>query len=181
MAKAIAGIAPAEAEVRMGSYRAVLQLTPTVRWQRRILDSRFLPESLPGVGAHKVATDQWGNVTLEVTLTRADRQAVLNDLLSLAQQLGYSLINGEISDLVGFGIQGAVVAGLGGGAAGATSNSVLAALISSAVWALAGWIVGSSLRRVEAVYEVRPTPLGQWTLTPRAQQGGSLDPGGAWG
>lgn len=165
----------------MGSYRAVLHLTPTVRWQRRILDSHSLLESLAGVGAHKVAMDQWGNVTLDVTLTQADCQAVLNDLLSLAQQFGYSFINGEISDLVGFGVQGAVVAGLGGGAAGATSNSVVAALNSAAVGALAGWIIGSSFRRVEVVYEVRPTPLGQWTLTPRAQQGGSVDPGGAWG
>ena len=100
----------------MSSYRAVLHLTPTVRWQHGILDSHSLLESLAGVEAHQVATDQWGNVTLDVTLDRDDHQGVLNDLFALAQQFGYDLLNGEISKLVDSAVEGAILTGLGGGA-----------------------------------------------------------------
>ena len=164
----------------MSSYRAVLHLTPTVRWQHAILDSHSVLESLAAVDAHQVATDQWGNVTLDVTLNRDDHQAVLNDLFVLAQQFGYGLLNGEISKLVDSAVEGAILTGLGGGALGATSNNGLVALIAAAGGALAGWIAGSSLKRVEVVYEVRPNPIGHWILSPRLQHGGSADPGVAW-
>jgi len=164
----------------MSSYRAVIHLTPTVRWQHAILDSHSVLESLAAVEAHQVATDQWGNVTLDVTLNRDDHQAVLNDLFVLAQQFGYGLLNGEISKLVDSAVEGAILTGLGGGALGATSNNGLVALIAAAGGALAGWIVGSTLKRVEVVYEVRPNLIGHWILSPRLQHGGFADPGVAW-
>jgi hypothetical protein len=54
------------------------------------------------------------------------------------------------------------------------------ALIAAAGGALAGWIVGSSLKRVEVVYEVRPNPIGHWILSPKVEPGGSANPGIAW-
>ncbi|MGH7919669.1 MAG: hypothetical protein ACREQM_06955 [Candidatus Dormibacteraceae bacterium] len=164
----------------MGTYRAVLHLTPTARWHPAILDSRTLLESLAGVGAHDLSSDQWGNVTVDVTLTREDHDAALNDLFVLAQKFGYDLLNGEISKLVGSAVEGAVLTGLGGGAIGATSNNGLVALIAAAGGAFAGWIVGSSLKKVEDVYEIRPNPFGHWVLSPKVQTGGSSDPGVAW-
>lgn len=164
----------------MGTYRAVLHLTSTARWHPQILDSRALLESLAGVGTHDLSSDQWGNVTVDVTLNRKDHEAALNDLFVLAQQYGYDLLNGEISKLVGSAVEGAVLTGLGGGAIGATSNNGLAALIGAGVGALTGWIVGSSLKRVEVVYEVRNQPFGGWILTPKVEPGGSSDPGLAW-
>ncbi len=164
----------------MSSFRAVLHLTPTVRWQHRILDSNSLLESLAPVQAHQVTTDQWGNVTLDVTLDRDDHQAALNDLFVLAQQFGYDLLNGEISKLVDSAVEGAILTGLGGGALGATSNNGFVALIAAAGGALAGWFAGSSLKRVEIVYEVRPNPIGHWIFSPKVEPGGSANPGIAW-
>lgn len=164
----------------MGTYRAVLHLTPTAPWHPAILDSRALLESLAGVSAHDLSSDQWGNVTLDVTLNREGHEAALNDLFVLAQQFGYGLLNGEISKLVGSAVEGAVLTGLGGGALGATSNNGLVALIAAAGGALAGWIVGSSLKKVEVVYEIRPNPFGHWVLSPKVQPGGASDPGLAW-
>jgi hypothetical protein len=40
--------------------------------------------------------------------------------------------------------------------------------------------VGSSLKRVEVVYEAHPSPLGHWVFPPKVQPGGSADPGLAW-
>ncbi len=164
----------------MSRYRAVLHLTPATPWQPGILDSHGLLESLAGVVAHDVATDQWGGVTVDVTLDREDHEAALNDLFVLAQRFGYTLLNGEISKLVGSEVEGAVLTGLGGGALGATSNNGLVALIAAAGGALAGWIVGSLLKRVEVVYEVRPNPVGHWVFSPQVQAGGSANPGIAW-
>lgn len=166
----------------MTSYRAVLKLTRSAPylWDHRILDSQAVVDSLTDVVAHQVATDQWGRVTLDVTLTRQDHEAALNDLFVLAQQLGYSLLNGEISKLVGLEIETAILGGLGSGALGTTSNNGWIALLAAAAGAVGGWMVGSSLKRVETVYDVRPNPFGGWTFSPRIQPGGQAEPGVAW-
>ena len=163
----------------MTSYRAILHLAPTGRypWGHRVLDAQTVVDSLAGVVAHHVAADQWGGLTLGVTLARQDHEAALNDLFALAQQLGYSLLNGEISKLVGSEIETAILGGLGSGALGTTSNNGWVALLAAAVGAVGGWIVGSSLKRVEVVYEVRPNAFGGWTLSPRAEPGAQAQPG----
>jgi hypothetical protein len=166
----------------MSTYRAVLRLTPTnlAPWGFRALDSQTLVESLPGTVAHQLTTTEWGEVGLDVTLNRSDHEAALNDLLVLAQQFGYTLINGEISKFVGSEVEGAILSALGGGALGATSNNGWVALLAAAAAAAAGWLVGSTMKRVEVVYEVRPNLHGGWTFSPKAQPGGQAQPGPAW-
>lgn len=96
----------------------------------------------------------------------------------MPSQLGYSLLNGEISKLVGSEVETAILGGLGSGALGSTSNNDWVALVAAAAGALGGWMVGSSLKRVEIVYDVRSNPFGGWCLYAQGTAGGS---GRAWG
>ena len=166
----------------MSTYRAVLRLTPTNRapWGFRALDSKALLESFAGIVAHEITITEWGEVSLDVTLGRPDHEAALNDLFALAQQFGYSLINGEISKLVGSEVEAAIVSGLGSGALGATSNNGWVAVLAAAAGAVAGWFVGSTMKKVEVVYEVRPNFRGGWNFSPKVQPGGEAQPGLAW-
>lgn len=162
----------------MTSYRAVLKLTPITRfpWDRQVLDSQTVLDSITGVVAHQISTDQWGCVTLDVTLARQDHHSALNDLLSLAQQLGYSLLNGEIRKLVGSEIEAAILGGLGTGALGTASHNTLVVLLAAAGGAVVGWIVGSSLQKIEVVYDLQLDPFGRWTFTPRAPTSDQAQP-----
>jgi len=165
----------------MNTYRAVLRLTPTsgaIR-SRRALDSDALLKALTGVAAHRISTAERGQVSLDITFNRPDNVAALNDLLVVAQQFGYSLINGEISKLVGFEVESAILTGLGSGALGAMSNDTWVTSLAVLTGAVAGWIVGSKIKRVEVVYEVRPNLNGGWTFTPKIQPSGEAQPGPA--
>lgn len=166
----------------MGTYRAVLRLRPPnwVPWGSRSLDSQALLESLVGIAAHQITTNEPGELCLDVTLDRSDHEAALNDLFCLVQQFGYGLIDGEISKLVGSEVEGAILSGLGSGALGATSNNGGLALLAAVAGGIAGWFVGSTLKKVEVVYEVRPNFRGGWTFSPRVQPGGAPEAGPAW-
>jgi len=166
----------------MSTYRAVLRLTPANRapWGFRALDSETLVGSLSGMVAHQLTTTEWGEVSLDVTLNRLDHESALNDLLAVAQQFGYTMINGEISKFVGSEVEGAILSALGGGALGTKSKNGWVVLLAAAGAAAAGWLVGSTMKRIEVVYAVRPNLHGGWTFSPKAQPGGQAQPGPAW-
>lgn len=165
----------------MSTYRAVLRLAPThgLPWTFRALDSTALIESLTGISAHQVTATQWGETTLDVTLDRRDHEAALNDIFALAQQFGYTLLNGEISKLVGSEVEGALLSALGGGALGVTSNNGWVAAFTAAAGAVVGWLVGSTMQRVEVLYQVHPNFRGGWDFSaaPTAQPSGAARPG----
>jgi hypothetical protein len=166
----------------MNTYRAVVRLTPTnlAPWGSWALDSKTIVESLSGLIAHEITTTQWGEVSLDVTISRSDHERALNDLFVLVQQFGYTLINGEMSKFVGSEVEGAFLSALGGGALGATSNNGWVTLLAAAAAACAGYLVGSNLKRVEVVYEVRPNVQGGWSFSPRVQPVEEAQPGTAW-
>jgi len=164
----------------MTSYRAVLRLSPGYHFApSAVLDSQAFGNALAGVVAQKISTDQWAELVLDITLKRPSHEAALNDLFALAQQFGYVLLNGEISKFVGSEVEGAILTGLGGGLLGATLNNGLVALLAAAAGGLVGGLVGSSMKRVETIYEVRPNASGGWTFSPRAEPG-EAQPGVAW-
>lgn len=164
----------------MTRYRVVLHLAPRFSWWHERMDARALRASLADAEIHRVTKDHRGEMTFVVTLERADQQAAAHDLFVLAQKFGYILGNGEISKLVGSEVEGAILAGLGGGLCGVASNNGLVALLAAVGGGLAGWLVGSCLERVESVYEVRPNQIGQWVVSERRAQVCSPKEGIAW-
>jgi len=165
----------------MNTYRVSLRLTPT-NWAvrgRRALDSNALLETITDVAAHGIRTTEQGQLNLDVTLNRTDPEAALNDLIVVAQQFGYALVNGEIRKLVGLEVESAILSGLGSGALGALSNDWWVVGMAVLAGGIAGWIVGSTMKRVEVVYEVRPNLQGGWTFMPRLQSNGETQTGPA--
>jgi hypothetical protein len=148
------------------TYRAVLRLSspPPYIVGHRALDAAALRESLGRLIAHEITSTPWGQTTLDVTLRRGSHDTALNDLFVLTQQLGYTLLNGEIAAFVSDTVEGVILGGTGSGVVGATSENGWVALVASVLGAFAGGLIGSKVKRVEAVYQVRPNYQGGWTF-----------------
>lgn len=158
----------------MSTYRATLRFTPSYLRFRGVapLDSETLLGTLPGVIAHEISSTQWGEVALDVTLKRPSPEVALNDLFGLAQRVGYTLVNGEISKVVSAAVEGAVLTAAGGGALGTTSENGWITAIAACGGSLIGALVGSQMKRVEVGYQVRPNFNGGWTFTLTPAPGG---------
>ena len=87
----------------------------------------------------------------------------LNEALAVAQQLGYSVVAGEITQVTDRAIEIAIIWGLGGLGVGASVDNGEVAAIASLIGWLGGVFVGSRMEKVEPIFQVQRAYWG-WQL-----------------
>lgn len=138
-------------------------LTPELLAGRLAGDAVIREFSSHPSGAHIV------NVGLQ--RDRDSHEEALNELLLAAQELGYMLVEAEITKVANRAIEMAVAGlGVGGlGAGSATEKGELAVIGAFVGWCV-GLFVGASMEKIEVMYAVQLTNTG-WDfarVTPQA-------------
>jgi hypothetical protein len=106
-----------------------------------------------------------GGEQLTLSLRSTERDRALNEVLALVQELGYSLLDAEVSEIVDKAVEGAVVGLFGGGALGSTTKSPALALVGGLAGALAGSKAGSMIETVGARHRYQWFPASGWIVT----------------
>lgn len=151
----------------MNSYRIRVQPASTIfrlQWQA-MPDEEFLISHLPGLSMNEIVDEGFGTCVLDFLLQRPDHVQVINEVLGVLQTIGYTVLDGEVSELAGAVVEGALLGALGGGALGSTAKSGHVAAIVALIGAVAGGLVGSTMKRVEKVYQIEPAYPEGWALT----------------
>jgi hypothetical protein len=104
--------------------------------------------------------------SLSLQLERDDYLQAVNEIGGAVQQLGYSLLEIEISELIDQTVQATILGALGlGGATHSKARSPLLTAIATLAGGYAANRVAAQLRRYEVVYSFSPSPSG-WALMP---------------
>ena len=101
---------------------------------------------------------------LDVELNRFTHEEAIEEIAVAVQQLGYSIVEGEIVEWVDAGLKAALIGLVAGAGFGAATGSPVAALAAGVAGGLIGQWVGSCLRSAEVIYRVHPNYLGHWEL-----------------
>jgi hypothetical protein len=140
-----------------------LKLRPLV-WSPAALT----PEALAGrlasdASIRSLSEESWGHVA-DIALERDSHQEALNELLTAAQELGYSFAEAEITKVADRALEMAFGGGItGAGVVGSSSQNGEAAFLGGlAGWAV-GLLIGAGMEKVEVIYEVQWTNAG-WHL-----------------
>jgi len=105
---------------------------------------------------------------LSLQLRRDEHLQAVNEISEAVQRLGYTLLNIEISELVGQTVEATVFSAAGtGGVVHAKTDNPLLTLLAAIVGGFVANRVAAQLRRYEVVYRFAPSPSG-WVLRPTA-------------
>lgn len=130
------------------------------------LTAEALTGLIPGAIVHEIASVGLGYpASIDVDLIRPTREEALDELFAAAQQLGYTIIDGEISEAVDATVQSVAVGALTGLGIGATVDNPILGLILAGIGCLAGNWVSSELLNHEVIYHVRRVFPGDWEVT----------------
>lgn len=136
-------------------------LTPELLAQRLAGDAVIHEFALHPSGAHAA--------TIGFQHERETHEEALNELLLAAQEVGYTFVEGEITQIADRAIEMAVGFGVGGLGAGSTTENGELAVIGAAIGWVVGLFVGANMQKVEVMYRVQWTDTG-WHLTRVAPQ-----------
>jgi len=142
------------------------------------LSAELLAAELAGIVVRGLSEDEWGSVTVDVSLARASDEEALEEVVNLLWQLGFVVVRATVSEWVNEIIERAVLGALAGGTAGATTKNVLAVGVASVLGALIVGATGAEVQKVKAEYEASRDVRGAWSLceVPRDDGGENLEP-----
>lgn len=107
-----------------------------------------------------------GGEHLDLLLRRPTHQQAVEEAIHALQQVGYSLLEAEVSQIVNRTVEGAVLGFLGGGTLGLPSKNPYVELAAATLGALAGGKAGSMVESVVARYHYSWFPAAGWVVTP---------------
>jgi hypothetical protein len=151
----------------MARYR--MQLLPNAHTLIAFGD-RLTPETLSGVVEGVVVNSIEHHAlgypaSIDVELARPTQAEALDDLFEATQRLGYTMIDGEISEVVDATVQSVGFGAVTGLGLGAAVKSPVLALVLGVVGGLAGDLVSSELMNHELVYSFRGVYPSGWEIT----------------
>lgn len=111
--------------------------------------------------------ESWGH-SVEIGFDRESHLEALNAILVAVQEVGYSVVNGQIAKLTDRALETAVGLGLGALGVGSTKGEEVA-VVAAAIGGVVGLFIGSRLEKAEPIFEVQLT-YGGWRLIPVEQQ-----------
>jgi hypothetical protein len=131
------------------------------------LTAEALAERLADAVVHEFAPQPSGShlVTIALQRDRDSHEAALDELLLVAQELGYTFAEGVITRVADRAMEMAVGLGVGGLGAGSTTENGEIAVIGAALGWVVGLFVGANMKKVEVLYGVQLTGEG-WHLVP---------------
>jgi hypothetical protein len=106
-----------------------------------------------------------GGEQIGLRLRGEGRNQVFNEVLSLVQGLGYSMVDAEVAEIVDRTVEGAAVGLLTCGGIGTTTKSAGITAIAALAGALAGAKVGSTIEQFGARHRYQWFPARGWVVT----------------
>jgi hypothetical protein len=153
----------------MSHYRIRFHTRPQLCFASLLQGASTLAEGLvpmlDGVGDIDYQPAAVGGEILELTLIRPNRDRVFNEIAAAVQQLGYSMVEAEISDIVDRTVEWAVRGFLSAGALGSTTKKPYVALLAAAAGGAAGAKAGSLVQTVAAKHQYQWFPAVGWVVT----------------
>lgn len=130
------------------------------------LSVESLSSSLTGVVVREISSGDYGDYFVDVQLQRDSHEQALNEILVTVQNLGYSWLEGTVTEWANQTIAGAFAGGGVGGIAGGESAGPVGALLFGLLGAVVFAAVGSFIESHKVIYTVQLTTQG-WVLTPQ--------------
>jgi hypothetical protein len=106
-----------------------------------------------------------GGEQIVLRLRGEGRDQAFNEVLSLVQGLGYSMVDAEVAEIVDRTVEGAVFGCLTGGGIGATTKGPVIAAVAALAGALAGAKVGSTVEQFGVRHRYQWFPARGWIVT----------------
>lgn len=142
-----------------------------------------LAQALAPVIIQELVAAPQGGYDIMVDMRRQDHAEAIADIENALSSFGYSMTQAVVTEWATSTLESAIVGiGAGGLVGGSATRNQIGALISAAIGCLVGLGVGSSMRRVVAMYQadrLRHYPYG-WQLTALPLPGPDAAPGPAF-
>lgn len=135
------------------------------RWGAPTVTEDAVAQVVADAAIHSVTQNGFRDYSLVLELQRSTHEEALNDILVGVQRLGYTIVNGTITEWTDRTVETAVAGALGGGGLGLASNNLEVTVVAGLAGMIAGAIVGSQLRKVENVYRVQWVYPSGWQFT----------------
>jgi hypothetical protein len=133
------------------------------------LSPQALAASFAGAVVHELTQTEWGDHVITLQLQRPTHEDALNEILTVVEQFGYSVIESTVTEWATSAARGALYGVGGGGVLGIGSRDPAFAVGSAVIGLVVGALVGSVVAQVKVIYQVhRAFPSG-WVLVPMAQ------------
>jgi hypothetical protein len=129
------------------------------------LSTDDIVQSLAGAAVHELIAYTNGGYDVHVQLDRANHADALTELETALLQLGFNIVQAEITELVTAALEGAFLGGAGGGALGSATKDPFAAFAGLVIGAIAGALVGRGMQTIKARYRADRLAPGVWQLT----------------
>lgn len=127
------------------------------------LNEDVLVQALEGAVVREVGETQWGLRVVDVQLRRPSDAEALDEIVSVLEQLGFSLVEATVSEWVREGFERAIAWAFGGFVlGGGISENLLIGLAAFAVGGIAAQWVGAEGHRLEAQFEAQRDHRGVW-------------------
>jgi hypothetical protein len=155
-----------EEPIRMKTYKIVVEskLFFSLPGRGSALTEDVLTEALAGVVVRELSEDQVGHRTIHVQLERPSDAQALNELVSLVDELGFTVIEARVSEWVDEAVGRAILGFFGGGLVGSAAENTVAAITGALAGAIVGLITGAAVQKLKAEYEARRDHQGNWSF-----------------
>jgi hypothetical protein len=141
------------------------------------LSVESLSRALAGVVVREISSGDYADYFVDVQLQRESHEQALNEILVTVQNLGYSWLEGTVTEWADQTIAGALAGGGVGGIAGGETAGPVGALVFGLLGALVCAAVGSFIESHKVIYTAHWTAHG-WLLTPQTpSEAPGLQPG----
>jgi hypothetical protein len=119
-----------------------------------------------------------GGEQIALRLRGEGRDQAFNEVLSLVQGFGYSLVDAEVGEIVDRTVEGAVLGLFAGGGIGSTKAPAIAT-IAALAGALAGAKAGSMIEQIGATHRYQWFPARGWIVTAVSTEAPAIAPASA--
>ncbi len=127
------------------------------------LTAAMLEQALPGCSVVEPIEDQWGPRRVHLQHDRPSPKQALEEIASLAPQLGFFIGNAIVNEWAGDAGERAARWVLGDGALDAATVDPVDAILAVIIGKVVSAVAGKEERKLEAQYEARQLYFG-WTL-----------------
>lgn len=118
-----------------------------------------------------------GGEQIALRLRGTERDQAFNEVLSLVQGFGYSLVDAEVGEIVDRTVQGAVLGLVACGGIGSTTKAPAITTIAALAGALAGAKAGSMVEKIGVRHRYQWFPARGWVVTALGSDAPPASPG----
>lgn len=130
------------------------------------LTKEGLAQTLASVAIHELTAAPNGGYDVHIGLGRTTHHDAVTEIENALAQLGFYVLQAEVTELATGLVEGALLGGAGGGAVGSATKDPVGFLAGLVIGALVGGAVGHAAQTIKARYRADRIAPGIWQFTP---------------